>query len=37
MHPEMLKSLSFLGSVYTNERAWKKMRPRGSKALKRYE
>lgn len=28
MFPEMRKSLGFLGSIYTNESAWKRMRPR---------
>ncbi|HUP82053.1 MAG TPA: uracil-DNA glycosylase family protein [Pirellula sp.] len=34
MHPELLKGLGFLGSVYTNEPAWKLMRKRGEDNLK---
>ena len=29
LHPESPKSLGFLGGIYTNEIAWKPMRPRG--------
>jgi uracil-DNA glycosylase len=29
LYPEMPKSLGFLGSIYTNESAWKLLRPRG--------
>lgn len=36
LHPEAQKSLGFLGSVYTNEIAWKPNRPRG-KELKRED
>jgi DNA polymerase len=35
--PELEKSLGFMGSVHTNERAWKTLRPRGDKAAKREE
>lgn len=28
MFPEMQKSLGFLGSIYTNEASWKKLRPK---------
>ena len=31
LYPEMEKSLGFLGSLYTNQSAWKQMRPRGTK------
>lgn len=34
MHPELLKGLGFLGSIYTNEPAWKLMRKRGEDQLK---
>ncbi len=34
MHPELLKGLGFMGSVYTNEPAWKLMRKRGEDQLK---
>lgn len=34
MHPELLKGLGFMGSVYTNEPAWKLMRKRGEEQLK---
>jgi DNA polymerase I-like protein with 3'-5' exonuclease and polymerase domains len=34
MHPELLKGLGFLGSIYTNEPAWKIMRNRSSDHLK---
>lgn len=37
MHPEMLKGLGFMGSIYTNEPAWKLMRTRGEEVLKREE
>lgn len=37
LYPESQKSLDFLGSVYTNELAWKTMRPRGKHSLKREE
>jgi uracil-DNA glycosylase len=36
MYPELPKSLGFLGSVYTNERAWKLLR-KDSEELKRDE
>lgn len=36
LHPEAPKSLGYLGSVYTNEIAWKPNRPRG-KELKRED
>jgi hypothetical protein len=36
MYPEMLKGLGFLGSVYSNEIAWKTMRKAGNN-LKRDE
>lgn len=29
LYPEMRKDLGFLGSIYTNESAWKLLRPRG--------
>lgn len=32
--PEMRKSLGFLGSVYTDEPAWKSMRERGEETFK---
>lgn len=35
MHPELLKGLGFMGSVYTNEPAWKLMRKRSEDNLKR--
>lgn len=35
MHPELLKGLGFMGSVYTNEPAWKLMRKRAEDNLKR--
>jgi DNA polymerase len=31
LHPELDKGLGFLGSIYTNEGAWKVQRPRGQK------
>lgn len=34
MQPEMQKGLGFLGSVYSNEPAWKLMRPRGKGTVK---
>jgi uracil-DNA glycosylase len=34
LHPEMLKGLGFLGSLYTSEPAWKLMRPKGKQTLK---
>lgn len=34
---ESPKGLDFLGSVYTNEAAWKLMRPKGKKTLKQEE
>lgn len=37
MHPEMLKGLGFLGSIYTLESSWKIMRQRGEDQLKRDE
>lgn len=37
MHPEILKGLGFMGSVYTSEPAWKLMRKRGEEVLKRDE
>lgn len=37
MHPELQKSLGFMGSIYTNEPAWKIMRQRGEEVLKRDE
>lgn len=36
LYPEMPKSLAFLGSIHTNESAWKKLRPR-SKVVKRED
>lgn len=35
LHPEAEKGLGFLGSVYTNEPAWKLMRPRGKGTIKK--
>jgi len=35
MYPELPKGLGFLGSIYTNEAAWKLMRARGEEELKR--
>lgn len=35
--PESEKGLGFLGSVYTNEPAWKTMRPKGKHTIKRDE
>src|SRR5262249_40304478 len=37
MYPEMPKSLAFLGSIHTNESAWKRLRPRGKEAVKRED
>lgn len=37
LHPEMLKGLGFMGSIYTNEPAWKLMRNKGEEVLKRDE
>lgn len=37
LYPGLPKGLDFLGSLYCNERAWKKMRPRGGEQLKREE
>lgn len=37
MHPELLKGLGFMGSIYTSEPAWKLMRRRGEEVLKREE
>ncbi len=37
LFPEMQKGLGFLGSVYTNEAAWKLLRRRGHEELKRDE
>ena len=38
MYPELPKSLAFLGSIYTNDVAWKKMRARhGASETKREE
>jgi uracil-DNA glycosylase len=37
LHPESPKSLAFLGSVYTNEIAWKPLRPRGKNMEKRED
>ncbi|MGI0084038.1 MAG: hypothetical protein ACREBQ_03050, partial [Nitrososphaerales archaeon] len=31
LHPEMLKGLEYLGSVYSDEQAWKEMRKPGFK------
>lgn len=35
LQPEMQKGLGFLGSIYTDEPAWKLMRPRGKGTIKR--
>jgi uracil-DNA glycosylase len=35
LQPEMLKGLGFLGSIYTDEPAWKLMRSKGEDQLKR--
>lgn len=37
LQPESEKGLGFLGSVYTNETAWKKERPRGEQTIKRED
>lgn len=37
LQPESPKGLDFLGSVYTNEPAWKTQRPRGQHTIKREE
>jgi uracil-DNA glycosylase len=37
LQPELEKGLGFLGSVYTNDVAWKTMRPRGKHSIKREE
>jgi hypothetical protein len=37
LHPESEKGLGFLGSVYCNEPAWKQMRARGEKTIKRED
>lgn len=37
LHPEAPKSLGFLGSVYTNEIAWKPNRPKGKNEVKRED
>lgn len=37
LYPEMPKSLAFLGSIHTNDQAWKLLRPRGEEALKRED
>lgn len=37
MFPEMLKSLGFLGSIYSREVNWKKMRTKGHNLMKRDE
>lgn len=37
LQPESPKSLDFLGSVYTNEAAWKLMRTRGKTTIKKDE
>jgi uracil-DNA glycosylase len=37
LYPEVQKGLGFLGSIYTNEAAWKIMRPRTNKTLKRED
>ena len=37
LYPEMEKGLAFLGSIYTNEVAWKLMRPRGQKTENRSD
>jgi len=37
LYPEMPKSLGFLGSIHTNEAAWKLMRTRGEDKLKLEE
>lgn len=37
LQPESEKGLGFLGSVYTNETAWKSERPRGEHTIKRED
>lgn len=37
LHPESDKGLGFLGSVYTNEPAWKTERPRGKETIKKED
>jgi hypothetical protein len=37
LFPALPKGLDFLGSIYANERAWKRMRPRGGDDFKREE
>jgi len=37
LYPELPKSLGFLGSIHTNEAAWKLMRERGEDQLKRED
>lgn len=37
MFPEMRKSLGFLGSIYTNESAWKRLRPKKTTLAKRED
>jgi uracil-DNA glycosylase len=37
LQPEMQKGLGFLGSLYTNEPAWKLMRPKGKGTIKRED
>jgi len=37
LHPELPKSLHFLGSIYTEEIAWKLERPRGTRTEKRED
>jgi DNA polymerase len=37
LYPEMPKSLAFLGSIHTNDIAWKLLRPRGTEVIKRED
>lgn len=37
LQPELQKGLGFLGSIYTDEPAWKLMRPRGKGTVKRED
>lgn len=37
LQPEVQKGLGFLGSIYTDEPAWKMMRPRGKGTIKRED
>lgn len=37
LHPELPKSLSFMGAAYTNEASWKILRPRGRDDFKKEE